>query len=78
MNRNGQQRQQAHITPQQCRHMNHLGFTQDRLTAASPPNKATDADVVMAEAEEDNDGFDVVGSLFKVYPKPKPARKHMV
>jgi hypothetical protein len=24
-----------------------------------------------------NDGFDLVGSFFKVYPKPKPARKHM-
>jgi hypothetical protein len=38
----------------------------------------TDVDVVMVDAEEDNDGFDVFGLLFKVYPKPKPARKHMV
>ena len=45
---------------------------------ASPHNQATDEDVEMAEEEEDNDGFDMVGTLFKVYPKPKPARKHMV
>ena len=47
-------------------------------TIVSPQNHDTDADVEMADAEEDNDGFDVVGSLFKVYPKPKPARKHTV
>ena len=33
-------------------------------------------DVEMEEAEDD-DGFDLFGPLSKVYPKPKPARKHM-
>ena len=36
------------------------------------------AHAMEVEVEEDDDeGFDVVGSLLKVYQKPKPARKHM-
>ena len=31
----------------------------------------------MVVEENENDGCDLVGSFFKVYPKPKPARKHM-
>jgi hypothetical protein len=34
-------------------------------------------DVEMEEVEDD-DGFDLFGPLYKVYPKLKPARKHML
>jgi hypothetical protein len=47
-------------------------------TAIEVSPQITDVDVVMAKADKDNNGFDVFGSIFKVYPKPKPARKHMV
>jgi hypothetical protein len=40
-------------------------------TIITPDNCETKGGVVMTKAEEDNDGFDVVGSVFKVYPKPK-------
>jgi hypothetical protein len=42
-------------------------------TKASSLNQGPDTDVLMAKEQEDNDGFDLVGSLFKVYPKPKTA-----
>jgi hypothetical protein len=34
-------------------------------TIVSPYSHEMDVDVVMVDAEEDNDGFDVVGSLLK-------------
>ena len=42
-------------------------------TEPSIPADAMDVEAV----EDDDEGFDLVGSLFKVYQKPKPARKYM-
>jgi hypothetical protein len=32
----------------------------------------------METEEDDDEGYDVVGRMSKVYPKPKPSRKHMI
>jgi hypothetical protein len=32
----------------------------------------------MDTEEDDNEGYDIVGRLSKVYPTPKPSRKHMI
>jgi hypothetical protein len=49
--------------------------TEERMEIEESPTNQDQGTTDMVEEQEDE--FDLVGSLFKVYDKPKPTRKHM-